>query len=725
MANKELDLLVKSAEDLCDKEQYHEAISIGAELVNRWPRNMLSYYIRGRIRWGINDLDNALSDINKAIKLDPNFSKSWHYKGNIFLSLKRFEESLICFDRALELNPEYTYAFNGKGNSLCEMKRYEEALVCYDRAISLDPNDADPYNNKGTVLKKQMRNEEALSFYSKAIEICPKSRYFNNRGYLYFTHDDFDHAEADFLKSVEIYPSGTYAQSMLKKIGVLKKLKAEPLLIPDNTALIDNSLLTNAYKAVERFRAEEDKVDDSSDIASNEFHIDLIRRIQEFHNNERQQLLEKSIERNIDSFRRFTSIQRTPDNLDKYEFYVLRRWNSYTPIVSHNNGASKGGGYFLHTGETGVVLDPGFNFIENFQECGFSFSQIGKVFITHAHNDHDADLESILTLLYVYNRDIKKSIIEDLCKEVQSDNYPQKETSSEEDIYKYLKKEKTVRFYKERKVIDIYLTCGAFKKHAARLDLRRDGEYRVHIIKANDKEVLLTKDTTIRAIKAKHFDLMSDCDAVGFVIEFPNSVIVYTGDTGFSTEIGKQYRELREEFKGKEKPVALLAHLGGFKSREKNTNVAGLVSGKSFYKDHLGRNGLICLVNDLHPDGCIVSEFGEEFAGYRIEVAELFSKTFKDMKVSFIPADIGLCVNSDFKIWSIINTKYGKGKDVELEREFLDPSQVSALEQTNGSLSYFLKSINNSENDLNRLRVDIERANETGAQLRPLHPPAP
>ena len=293
---------------------------------------------------------------------------------------------------------------------------------------------------------------------------------------------------------------------------------------------------------------------------------------------------------------------------------------------------------------------------------------------------------------------------------------------SEEDIYKYLKKEKAVRFLKERKVIDIYLTCGAFKKHSARLDLRRDGDYRVHIINANDREIQLTKDTTIRAIRAKHFDLMSDCDAVGFVIEFPTFVLIYTGDTGFSADIGRQYRELHEEYTVKNKVVALLAHLGGFKAREKNTSTDDLASGKSFYKDHLGRNGLICLVNELRPAGCIISEFGEEFTGYRIEVTDLFAKTFEDMNVSFIPADIGLCINSDFKIWAIINAKYGGGKNVELEREFINPSQVSALEQTNGSLSYFQKGI---ESDLNRLRFGIENANEKCVQLRPLHPPTP
>jgi len=44
---------------------------------------------------------------------------------------------------------------------------------------------------------------------------------------------------------------------------------------------------------------------------------------------------------------------------------ILRRFNSYTPLLPPSRGEclSKGGGYFVRVGETGVVIDPGYNFI--------------------------------------------------------------------------------------------------------------------------------------------------------------------------------------------------------------------------------------------------------------------------------------------------------------------------------------------------------------------------
>ncbi len=96
---------------------------------------------------------------------------------------------------------------------------------------------------------------------------------------------------------------------------------------------------------------------------------------------------------------------------------VLRKWNSYTPSLPGQTGLkdisvhSVGGGYFLYIQapenylETGygMVIDPGYNFIHNFGAAGFCLDDIDGILITHAHNDHTNDFESLLTLLYQRN----------------------------------------------------------------------------------------------------------------------------------------------------------------------------------------------------------------------------------------------------------------------------------------------------------------------------------
>ncbi|BBD09704.1 MBL fold metallo-hydrolase [Desulfovibrio ferrophilus] len=96
-------------------------------------------------------------------------------------------------------------------------------------------------------------------------------------------------------------------------------------------------------------------------------------------------------------------------------FYVLRRWNSFTPIVpdeADRQRVYRGGGYFIWHQNKGTVVDPGFRFIRNFADAGGRVNDIDNIVVTHAHNDHTADLESIFTVLYQHNATIKNTLKE-------------------------------------------------------------------------------------------------------------------------------------------------------------------------------------------------------------------------------------------------------------------------------------------------------------------------
>lgn len=78
------------------------------------------------------------------------------------------------------------------------------------------------------------------------------------------------------------------------------------------------------------------------------------------------------------------------------EFSVLRRWNSFTPLLPTAH-SGPGGGYFVRWRGKGIAIDPGFDFLSNLRDSGYDPCNISAIIVTHSHLDHARDLEALFT----------------------------------------------------------------------------------------------------------------------------------------------------------------------------------------------------------------------------------------------------------------------------------------------------------------------------------------
>ena len=101
------------------------------------------------------------------------------------------------------------------------------------------------------------------------------------------------------------------------------------------------------------------------------------------------------------------------------KFVVLRRFQSFNPQVPRPRDMKiLGGGYFLFWRGKGTVIDPGYDFLQNFFSEGFALDDIDAVVITHSHPDHDEQLSTILTMIAEWNDFWKKNFREDKVKKI-------------------------------------------------------------------------------------------------------------------------------------------------------------------------------------------------------------------------------------------------------------------------------------------------------------------
>lgn len=336
---------------------------------------------------------------------------------------------------------------------------------------------------------------------------------------------------------------------------------------------------------------------------------------------------------------------------------VLRQWNSYTPIIVDGQESDRGGGYFVRHKDVGLVIDPGYNFIELFHKAGCKIVDITHVAITHAHDDHTAQLEQLLTMFHQFNTRNKST--------------PKKVTLLLN--HSTQKKFSGFSLHKDCRYIEKVICLNAFDA---------DNEQTVRLTKAGD--------ISLTVLKAYHDDVFTTEYAIGLGLRIESATgvrrIVFTGDTGlyppllnddgkpvfFDNRVQERRvvereeeginRKYPDEFQAPHVDL-LVPHLGSIKEYEFNPPPSEPVSsdpatgeaqagslGPMFYPNHLGILGTAMVIKELMPKAVILSEFGSELRGLRMEIATLLrkalKKTMEEGSVPFIiPGDPSIVYN--------------------------------------------------------------------------------
>jgi tetratricopeptide (TPR) repeat protein len=178
------------------------------------------YYNRGIEFMNGKRNDDAIKDFNKAIELNPDFSKAYNNRGNVFVNEKRNTEAISDFNKAIELKPDNAEAYNNRGNFLGKLPgneiRNEDAIKDLNKAIELKPKYAEAYNNRGNVFSREKRYDEAIKDFNEAIELKPgRAEAYNDRAILFVYEKRGDDAINDFNRAIELKPD--YAEAYFNR----------------------------------------------------------------------------------------------------------------------------------------------------------------------------------------------------------------------------------------------------------------------------------------------------------------------------------------------------------------------------------------------------------------------------------------------------------------------------------------------------------------------------
>jgi tetratricopeptide (TPR) repeat protein len=158
------------------------------------------YYERGR--W-----EEALSELRRAIEINPNIS-AWYFNLGLTLDMmERFDEALVAYCRALEIDPLDIESLNAAGADSTRLGKFRQAIEYFEKVEKSDATFEPCYCNRIVAyseLGDHDRAEEMFYLARQYREKCPVC--FYNIGISLFARGKYDRALWCWQQVLELEP---------------------------------------------------------------------------------------------------------------------------------------------------------------------------------------------------------------------------------------------------------------------------------------------------------------------------------------------------------------------------------------------------------------------------------------------------------------------------------------------------------------------------------------
>ncbi len=216
---QQVEALMRNAERLLRDRQAADALPFVTQALGllegleddeaeKWRAKCLNN--RGALFLQLQQPDNALRDLNRAIELAPNDAQAYANRGTVYSNLQQYDKALQDLKKAIDLAPDDERFYVSRGVVYAKMEEYDNALRDLNKAIELRPDYTGAYMNRSAVYSKLGQHENALSDSNKAIELASndreKARAYANRGNVYRESGRYDEALRDYKKAIELDP---------------------------------------------------------------------------------------------------------------------------------------------------------------------------------------------------------------------------------------------------------------------------------------------------------------------------------------------------------------------------------------------------------------------------------------------------------------------------------------------------------------------------------------
>lgn len=236
MANPEFRQAIQDATNQFRSGNYPTAEEAIKRALKVDPNSEIAWQTAGSIYTVLDDPDNAIAAVRKAISLAPKDYKAYDQLAYILARAGRQEEISQVWRDFVQKNPQDAVGHWALGGVYMQDKKYNDAISELDEAAKLDPKNASYQVTLGNAYAAEGIPDKANSAFERAVALDPSPQTWNSAGY-YMADHKVNLPEAEHFVEMAVQAEESDASRVS-----LQNLQDKDLAIPGNLAAYWDSL---------------------------------------------------------------------------------------------------------------------------------------------------------------------------------------------------------------------------------------------------------------------------------------------------------------------------------------------------------------------------------------------------------------------------------------------------------------------------------------------------
>ena len=171
-----------------------------------------AYNNRGLARFKKDDYPGAIDDYNQALKIRPGVASIYLNRAAAFRAIGDFPSALKDLDRAIALKDDFFEAYSNRGSLRLDMGDSEGAMADLNRSIAINDRVPESLYQRGYAYLSLRKFDLGISDFERAIKLAPEMGWaYQGRGTAFMYKGEMLKAIDDFTRAIELDPQIAWA----------------------------------------------------------------------------------------------------------------------------------------------------------------------------------------------------------------------------------------------------------------------------------------------------------------------------------------------------------------------------------------------------------------------------------------------------------------------------------------------------------------------------------